>query len=136
MAPLLRLIQASHFGLFRHFPQCLTQQLSSVRSLSCSNVGLVREISEKEEVTLSGKVEIVVEGFIKESDRRSRLINPPVSPQLDCKAKESCHPLCRLDFVHEIKHTGSYFGSGVVISYMIWGGGAQRLSSIKILFKD
>jgi hypothetical protein len=112
MAPLLRLIQASHFGLFRHFPQCLTQQLSSVRSLSCSNVGLVREISEKEEVTLSGKVEIVVEGFIKESDRRSRLINPPVSPQLDCKAKESCHPLCRLDFVHEIKHTGSYFGSG------------------------
>jgi hypothetical protein len=79
----------------------------SRRHLQISGTRRVREISETEVKTSGGKVEIVIEGKIKESDRRQRLLSLPVAGS-GCEAQEICHPLCRLQFVHEIKHTGDH----------------------------
>ncbi len=75
----------------------------------------LREIRHTE-----GEKELVVEGVKVESDRTARLVDVDrLAPQLmaqegvhgsghDCVGMPSkdCHPLCKLPFVNEIKHTG------------------------------
>jgi hypothetical protein len=67
----------------------------------------VKEIVETEGVDKKGQPEIVVEGFIKESSRKKYLLDPSFLSEANCQQKDKCHPLCRLPFVDDIKHTGS-----------------------------
>ena len=67
--------------------------------LSTSSSQRLREI-----VVTEGEKEIVVEGVSVPSPRQGKVVNPPV-PGPGCHEKV-CHPLCRLPFVNEIKHTG------------------------------
>lgn len=55
-----------------------------------------------------------VEGVYVESDRKDKLLQPPVEALYTgtpCKGEpghvvaRSCHPFCRFNFVHEVKHT-------------------------------
>jgi len=55
-----------------------------------------------------------VEGVYIESDRKDKLLQPPVEAVYNgtpCKSDpghvvgRSCHPFCRFNFVHEVKHT-------------------------------
>ena len=39
----------------------------------------------------------------EEHSRKERLVEVP-NPV--CGSKDNCHPLCKLPFVHEIRHTG------------------------------
>lgn len=90
-------------------PRPMNTMVSSrafLRPLTLSSSHQVKEIIEKETVGPKGKPEIVIEGVIKESSRKSRLINPSLVSKR-CQAKENCHPLCQLNFVNEIKHTGN-----------------------------
>jgi len=42
-----------------------------------------------------------------DSERKNRLLDmEKVKNCGDLQFKEDCHPLCKLSFVHEIKHTG------------------------------
>jgi hypothetical protein len=58
----------------------------------------VKEIKVEEDGT-----KVVIQGVYKESDRTQRLVEPSIQ---HCDVKEECHPLCRFDQIHNIKHTG------------------------------
>ena len=72
------------------------------RLFSTSNKMCIREITKKED----GKT-ITFEGIRKPSPRTPNLIDPKFLNSSSCQAKTECHPLCKFDKVHEIKHTGS-----------------------------
>ena len=101
MASLIRSLRCRKLG-----PVLSLSKAPISRPFTCSALARVREITETEQTGPSGKVEIVIEGRLKESERRSRLIEIPARSREGCPSKQDCHPLCRLDFVHEIKHTG------------------------------
>ena len=88
---------------------------SSTRHFSCSGTRRLKEIRETEQTSSDGKVEIVIEGVIKESDRKAKLVHLPPQPassQMNCSQNSNCHPLCKLDFVQEVKHTGKSYIDG------------------------
>jgi hypothetical protein len=58
----------------------------------------VKEIKVEEDGT-----KVVIQGVYKESDRTQSLVEPSIQ---HCNVKEECHPLCRFDQIHNIKHTG------------------------------
>jgi len=67
----------------------------------------VREIkiNEEDPDKKTGKRNISVEGVVSDLPNQ-KLVAPTFSKANGCQnASESCHPLCRFDFVHEIKHT-------------------------------
>merc|ERR1712142_650677 len=74
----------------------------------------LRHIVQTEGQDAKGKPQITIEGVQVESDRKDRLVQPQVAPvgtQQDRKCNsghqvsQSCHPFCRFNFVHEVKHT-------------------------------
>ena len=80
--------------------QCKIPTISS-RLFSTSRLSCVREIIKQE----NGKT-ITFEGVRKASPRANNLINPKLMNNFSCQESSECHPLCRFDKVHEIKHTG------------------------------
>jgi len=66
----------------------------------------VKEIFEVDAVDQKGKPEIIVEAVVKESKRKKNLVDPSFLSKAGCIEKDQCHPLCRLPFVNDIKHTG------------------------------
>ena len=74
----------------------------SSRLLSTSRSLCIREIIRKED----GKT-ITFEGLRKASPRTKKLIDPTILNKSSCHQSSECHPLCRFDKVHEIKHTGN-----------------------------
>ena len=72
-----------------------------MRFVSTSPSSFVREIIIKEE----GKT-VTIEGRAKQSPRKKQLIDGSLFKVAACGAHEDCHPLCKFDSVHEIKHTG------------------------------
>ena len=67
----------------------------------------VREIKISEECSdeKTGKKKIIVEGIVNHLPNE-RLVAPTYSNTRGCQnVSENCHPLCRFNFVHEIKHT-------------------------------
>ena len=80
--------------------QCKIPTISS-RLFSTSRLSCVREIIKQE----NGKT-ITFEGVRKASPRANNLINPNLMNNFSCQESSQCHPLCRFDKVHEIKHTG------------------------------
>ena len=76
-------------------------QVLGSRLFSTSNRALIREIIRKED----GKT-VTFEGVKKPSPRSKNLIDQKFLNSSSCQAKTECHPLCKFDKVHEIKHTG------------------------------
>lgn len=97
-------------NLLKHSPCIKFINFATPRLFGTSGSSRVREITETENKTPAGKVEIVIEGRLKPSDRISRLVKVPEQTVSGCQSKEGCHPLCRLDFVNKIKHTGKFLG--------------------------
>ncbi len=112
MASLIRSLQCSKIGHIRLLSRAPN---ASARHFSCSGPFCVREITETETTNSSGKTEIIIEGRVKDSSRKSRLIKVAEVTVDRCQSKANCHPLCRLDFVHEIKHTGSLLNASLKI---------------------
>ena len=70
------------------------------RLFSTSSSSYIRKITIEEDektIKVSGKKEV--------SPRRANLIDPSLFASASCSAYENCHPLCKFDKVHEIKHT-------------------------------
>ena len=84
----------------------LKRPLELSRLFCTSSFSRIREIVKEEK----GK-EIVIKGVEKESPREGGVMKVPKK----C-GHENCHPLCQLDFVHEIKHTGKLIDQG---SYLL-----------------
>merc|ERR1712156_1367507 len=73
----------------------------SLRLLSTTNCRTVRRIIVEEE----GKT-INIKGVKEDSPRTKNVIDSSMfSASGSCDAYENCHPLCKFDKVHEIKHT-------------------------------
>ena len=87
-------------------------EILSLKHFSCSGTTRLKEILETERTSSDGKIEVVIEGVIKESERKEKLALLPhrlqlANSQMNCCSQHAdCHPLCKLDFVHKIKHTG------------------------------
>merc|ERR1712212_544912 len=82
---------------------------SSPTCLSTSACLRVRKIVKNEDEKMT-----TVEGVYIPSERKDRLLEPPVDALYSgtpCKSQpghvvtRSCHPFCRFNFVHEVKHT-------------------------------
>ena len=74
---------------------------NSLKLFSTSRTHPIRKIIVKEE----GKT-ITIEGEKEPSPRTKNLVDPKLfSASSSCDAYEKCHPLCKFDKVHEIKHT-------------------------------
>ncbi len=76
------------------------QATSNLSKLSTSCHRRLKEIVKEED---GNKVKIA--GVYKKSPRKERLVEPS-SAQPHCDVKSECHPLCRFDQIHNIKHTG------------------------------
>ena len=75
--------------------------LRSLRLFSTSSTQNIRKIIVKEE----GKI-ITIEGKPEESPRTKNLIDPNLFASANsCETYKNCHPLCKFDKIHEIKHT-------------------------------
>ena len=77
-----------------------TFPLRNVRFFMTSHSMAIREIVRSEEPKKT-----VIEGASKPSPRTNFLIDPKIFPVSGCEANDECHPLCRFDKVHEIKHS-------------------------------
>lgn len=84
------------------------QPFHSSKMQFSTSLGLkVREIkvNEQEPDKKTGKRNICVEGEVFDLPN-NKFVVPTYSNANGCQnASEACHPLCRFDFVHEIKHT-------------------------------
>lgn len=79
----------------------LSKGFMTLRLLSTSRSLCIREIIKNED----GKT-ITFEGLRKASPRTKKLIDPNILNKACCHESTECHPLCRFEKVHEIKHTG------------------------------
>ena len=71
-----------------------------MRTFSTSKCSLVRKITVEED----GKI-IRVKGEKLESPRKKNMIDSNLFATSSCSTYENCHPLCKFDKIHEIKHT-------------------------------
>lgn len=100
----------------------LSKGFMTLRLLSTSRSLCIREIIKNED----GKT-ITFEGLRKASPRTKKLIDPNILNKACCHESTECHPLCRFEKVHEIKHTDVLIldqfvdGKGEIINRNITG---------------
>ena len=83
--------------------QVLHSSRIAISTCSALNVRKI-EISEQSD-NKTGKKNVSIEGVVHDLPKHN-IVLPMFSKQKGCQnVSENCHPLCRVGFVHEIKHT-------------------------------
>ncbi len=87
----------------RFFPSPLNAVATRTRTLTCSVPAAVKRVEVDEG---DGDV-TVVRGVVQESPRKGHLVS--VERRAGDCGRDTCHPLCRWEHNHKIKHTGTVY---------------------------